>query len=128
MHLNKGQSRGQRPNISHIPSKLLTDSTFLNSLHSRVNPWIKAIQAVTKLTRDASSRTGQLLVGPREGIEGHGGAVEERGGGMDLYKDLLPAVEDLSTCWYISEAFSELLGKIQVAVRTAFPSLLSPQG
>ena len=35
---------------------------------------------------------------------------------MDLYKDLLPAVEDLSTCWYISEAFSELLGKIQAAM------------
>ena len=83
---------------------------------------------MTKLTRDASSRTGQLLVGPREGIEGHGGAVEEGGGGMDLYKDLLPAVEDLSTCWYTSEAFSELLGKIQAAVRTAFPSPLSPQG
>ncbi|EDR09748.1 dynein heavy chain protein 2 [Laccaria bicolor S238N-H82] len=51
------QSQGQRPNISHIPSKLLTDSTFLNSLHSHVNAWIKAIQAVTKLTRDVSSGT-----------------------------------------------------------------------
>ena len=47
---------------------------------------------------------------------------------MDLYKDLLPAVEDLSTCWYTSEAFSELLGKIQAAVRTPFLSPLSPQG
>ncbi|EDR02506.1 LOW QUALITY PROTEIN: uncharacterized protein LACBIDRAFT_399283 [Laccaria bicolor S238N-H82] len=51
------QSQGQRSNISHIPSKLLTDSTFLNSLHLHVNAWIKAIQAVTKLTRDVSSGT-----------------------------------------------------------------------
>ena len=32
----KAQSQGQRSNISHIPSKLLIDSTFLNSLHSHV--------------------------------------------------------------------------------------------
>ena len=30
---------------------------FLNSLHSHLNSWIKAIQAVTKLTRDVSSGT-----------------------------------------------------------------------
>ena len=47
----------QRPNISHIPAKLLTDSTFLNTLHGHVNSWIKSIQAVTKLTRDVSSGT-----------------------------------------------------------------------
>ena len=46
----------------------------------------------------------------------------------DRYNDLLPAVEHLLTCWYISEAFSELQGKIQAAARTAFPSPLSPQG
>lgn len=51
----KAQSQGQQLNISHIPSNLLTNSMFLNSLPSRVNSWIKAIQVVTKLTRDVSS-------------------------------------------------------------------------
>jgi len=36
---------------------------------------------------------------------------------IDLYKDILRAVEDLQTCSYTSEAFSELLSKIQAAVR-----------
>ena len=35
---------------------------------------------------------------------------------IDLYRDILRAVEDLSTCSYTSEAFSELLGRIQAAV------------
>jgi dynein heavy chain 1 len=36
---------------------------------------------------------------------------------IDLYKDILRAVEDLTTCSYTSQAFSELLDKIQAAVR-----------
>ena len=40
---------------------------------------------------------------------------------IDLYKEILRSVEDLSTCSYTSEAFSELLGKVQAAVRTPFP-------
>jgi hypothetical protein len=35
---------------------------------------------------------------------------------IDMYKDILRAVEDLATCLYTSEAFSELLAKIQAAV------------
>lgn len=48
---------GAQANISHIPQKLLSDSSFLNSLHGHVNMWIKAIQSVTKLTRDVVSGT-----------------------------------------------------------------------
>ena len=35
---------------------------------------------------------------------------------IDLYKDIMRAVEDLTTCAYTTEAFSELLAKIQAAV------------
>ena len=35
---------------------------------------------------------------------------------IDLYKDILRAVEDLATCPYTNEAFLELLAKIQAAV------------
>ena len=45
------RSLSTRPSLSHLPPKLLTDSTFLNTLHSHVNAWIKAIQSVTKLNR-----------------------------------------------------------------------------
>ncbi|KAG9310418.1 dynein heavy chain, N-terminal region 1-domain-containing protein [Chiua virens] len=55
--VEQAQAIGQRPNISHIPAKLLNDSSFLNTLHGHVNSWIKSIQAVTKLTRDVSSGT-----------------------------------------------------------------------
>ncbi|KIK03622.1 hypothetical protein K443DRAFT_94824 [Laccaria amethystina LaAM-08-1] len=58
--------------VSDIPSKLLTDSTFLNSLHSHVNTWIKAIQAVTKLTRDVSSGTASLEINFWMSLEGVG--------------------------------------------------------
>lgn len=55
--VEQAQAAGTRPSISHIPPKLLNDSTFLNTLHGHVNSWIKSIQAVTKLTRDVSSGT-----------------------------------------------------------------------
>ncbi|KAJ7037806.1 dynein heavy chain, N-terminal region 1-domain-containing protein [Mycena alexandri] len=35
---------------------------------------------------------------------------------IDLYKDILRAIEDLATCSYTTEAFSELLGKVQSAI------------
>lgn len=43
---------------------------------------------------------------------------------IDLYKDILRNVEDLATCSYSTEAFSDLLGKIQASVCPAY-SLLS---
>lgn len=55
--VEQAQASSVRPNISHIPQKLLNDSSFLNTLHAHVNSWIKSIQAVTKLTRDVSSGT-----------------------------------------------------------------------
>ncbi len=55
--VEQAQATGTRPNISHIPAKILNDSGFLNTLHGHVNSWIKAIQAVTKLSRDVSSGT-----------------------------------------------------------------------
>ncbi|PBK84870.1 cytoplasmic dynein heavy chain 1 [Armillaria gallica] len=55
--VEQAQGTGTRPNISHIPAKILNDSGFLNTLHGHVNSWIKAIQAVTKLSRDVSSGT-----------------------------------------------------------------------
>ena len=62
-----------RPSLS---PKLLNDSTFLNTLHARVNSWIKSIQAVTKVNRDVASGTASqeinfwlILERALEGIE-----------------------------------------------------------
>ena len=40
---------------------------------------------------------------------------------IDLYRDILRAVEDLATCAYAHEAFSELLSKVQAAVCALYP-------
>ena len=42
---------------------------------------------------------------------------------IDLYKDILRSIEELSTCPYTPEAFRELLGKIQAAVNVLQPHL-----
>ena len=55
--VEQASTSGSRPNISEIPPKLLSDSSFLNTLQSHVNQWIKSIQTVTKLTRDVGSGT-----------------------------------------------------------------------
>ncbi|KAG9008851.1 hypothetical protein FRB94_012820 [Tulasnella sp. JGI-2019a] len=51
------RSTNSRPSTASLPPQLLNDSTFLNTLQSHVNMWIKSIQAVTKLSRDVSSGT-----------------------------------------------------------------------
>ncbi|THG97891.1 hypothetical protein EW026_g4197 [Hermanssonia centrifuga] len=55
--VEQARTNGSRPSLSDIPPKLLNDSSFLNTLHNHVNQWIKAIQTVTKLSRDVSSGT-----------------------------------------------------------------------
>jgi hypothetical protein len=60
--LYQARTANARPSISYIPAKVLNDSSFLNTLHSHVNSWIKAIQAVTKLSRDVSSGTASQEV------------------------------------------------------------------
>ena len=47
---------------------------------------------------------------------------------IDLYKDILRAVDDLATCSYTTEAFTELLSRIQAAVcRALTPPLFSAE-
>ncbi|OAA61317.1 dynein heavy chain, cytosolic (DYHC) [Cordyceps fumosorosea ARSEF 2679] len=57
--LEEAESRHSQPTIDSIPPTLLQDSTFLNRLQTNVNTWIKSIQGVTKMTKDASSGTNQ---------------------------------------------------------------------
>lgn len=50
-------ARGEKPTLSDIPSYLLSDMHFMNSLQAMVNGWIKAIQESTQRTRDPSTGT-----------------------------------------------------------------------
>jgi dynein heavy chain 1 len=43
--------------VNDIPQELLSDTSFLNSLQSIVNNWIKSIQGITKITRDPHNGT-----------------------------------------------------------------------
>jgi hypothetical protein len=59
--VGQAQASGTRP-TNNIPQKLLSDSTFLNTLHSHVNQWIESIQAaVTKRIFWDSLSGSQLL-------------------------------------------------------------------
>ncbi|KZF19340.1 dynein heavy chain [Xylona heveae TC161] len=55
--LEEAQARNVKVSVDFVPSALLSDSTFLNSLQSTVNGWIKSIQSITRLSRDAESGT-----------------------------------------------------------------------
>lgn len=75
--LEDAASRNIKPSAELVPVNLLQDSTFLNNLQSIVNSWIKSIQNITKMSRDASSGTATQEINfwlsmesALEGIEG----------------------------------------------------------
>ncbi|TVY81803.1 Cytoplasmic dynein heavy chain [Lachnellula suecica] len=55
--LEEAAARNIKPTAELIPPALIQDSTFLNNLQSIVNGWIKSIQTITKMSRDANSGT-----------------------------------------------------------------------
>ena len=59
--LESAESQRIKPSLDLVPIELLQDTTILNNLTANVNSWIKAIQGITKMTRDPSSGQGQEL-------------------------------------------------------------------
>lgn len=55
--LDEAAEKKVKPTTDLIPPHLLSDSKFMNNLQSTVNSWIKAIQAITKLTKDPVTRS-----------------------------------------------------------------------
>jgi len=51
---------------------------------------------------------------------------DETNNAIDLYKEISRAVDDLATCSYATEAFTELLNQIQAAVRLGVRGLTRP--
>ena len=75
--LDDAENRKLRPTVEFIPPSVVQDSTFLNSVQSTVNGWIKAIQTITKMSRDPASGTATQEINfwlsmesALEGIEG----------------------------------------------------------
>ncbi|KAK9240220.1 dynein heavy chain, N-terminal region 1-domain-containing protein [Lipomyces kononenkoae] len=55
--LDKANRLNTTPTIDMIQTDLLSDAKFLNALQSNVNSWIKSIQSITKMARDAANGT-----------------------------------------------------------------------
>lgn len=53
--LDEAKTRGVKPSVELIPSSVLESSAFINSIQNTVNAWIRSIQAITKMSRDADS-------------------------------------------------------------------------
>lgn len=75
--MDEAAARGTKPTVDLIPTALLQDSTFLNNLQNTVNQWIKSIQAITRMSRDAGTGTATQEINfwlsmesALEGIEG----------------------------------------------------------
>jgi dynein heavy chain 1 len=89
--IDEAAARSIKPSAELIPQALLSDSTFLNNLQSIVNGWIKSIQAITKMSRDANSGTATQEINfwlsmesALEGIE-----AQLRGEGVALTMEIL---------------------------------------
>ncbi|KIX04416.1 uncharacterized protein Z518_05284 [Rhinocladiella mackenziei CBS 650.93] len=50
-------AKGLSPSVQHIPPHVLENTTVLNSVQNHVNGWIKSIQNITKLSKDAPQGT-----------------------------------------------------------------------
>ncbi|KAL3439245.1 dynein heavy chain, cytoplasmic [Aspergillus tetrazonus] len=89
--LVEAEKRGIKPSVDLIDSTLLESSAFINSIQNNVNAWIKSIQTITKMSRDADSGSAAQEINfwlsmetALEGIEN-----QLRGDGVQLTMDIL---------------------------------------
>lgn len=53
--LDDAKAREVRPSVELIPPSVLESNAFINSIQNTVNAWIRSIQTITKMSRDADS-------------------------------------------------------------------------
>ena len=95
-----------RPSLDLIPAELLQDSSFLNSLQSSVNAWIKSIQSITKMSRDTESGTATQEINFWLSMESALEKIETqlKGDGVQLTLDVLKhAKRFLATVSFIAD-------------------------
>lgn len=104
--IDEAVQKNTRPTLELIPSDLLQDSSFLNSLQSTVNTWIKSIQAITKMSRDTESGTAMQEINFWLSMELALERIEEqlRGDGVLLTLEVLKhAKRFLATVSFIAD-------------------------
>ncbi|CRG84277.1 Dynein heavy chain, cytoplasmic [Talaromyces islandicus] len=89
--LDDAEARGVKPSVELVPAAALENSTVLNSIQNNVNGWIKSIQTITKMSRDADSGSANQEINfwlsmetALEGIE-----KQLRGDGVQLTMEIL---------------------------------------
>ncbi|PLN79159.1 dynein heavy chain [Aspergillus taichungensis] len=89
--LAEAERRSVRPSVELIDHTILENSAFINSIQNTVNAWIRSIQTITKMSRDADSGSAAQEINfwlsmetALEGIEN-----QLRGDGVQLTMDIL---------------------------------------
>lgn len=89
--LDEAERQGARPSVEFVNRAALEDSGVLNSIQNVVNGWIKSIQTITRMSRDADSGSAAQEINfwlsmesALEGIE-----TQLRGDGVILTMDIL---------------------------------------
>jgi dynein heavy chain 1, cytosolic len=55
--LAEAESQNEKPSLDFVPVAVLENSTVLNGVQNTANSWIKSIQTITKMSRDAECET-----------------------------------------------------------------------
>ncbi|EWC45394.1 cytoplasmic dynein heavy chain [Drechslerella stenobrocha 248] len=89
--IEEAVSKGQKPARDMIPSTIVNDTMFLNQLQATVNSWIKSIQTITKMQRDADSGSATQEINFWLNMESALEGIEEqlRGDGVVLTLEIL---------------------------------------
>src|SRR6266536_5900841 len=89
--LDEAEARNVKPSVDLVPTPALENSTVLNAIQNTVNGWIKSIQAITKLSRDAKSGSAAQEINFWLSMESALDGIEAqlRGEGVQLTMDIL---------------------------------------
>ncbi|KAJ0425536.1 dynein heavy chain, cytoplasmic [Aspergillus carlsbadensis] len=89
--LVEAEKRGVKPSVDFIDSTLLESSAFINSIQNNVNAWIRSIQTITKMSRDADSGSAAQEINFWLSMETALEGIEDqlRGDGVVLTMDIL---------------------------------------
>ncbi|EAW13048.1 dynein heavy chain [Aspergillus clavatus NRRL 1] len=89
--LAEAEVRGIKSSVELIPSNILESSAFINSIQNTVNAWIRSIQTITKMSRDADSGSAAQEINFWLSMEGALEGIENqlRSDGVQLTMDIL---------------------------------------
>jgi dynein heavy chain 1, cytosolic len=89
--LVEAESQNAKPSVDFVPAAALENSTVVNSVQNHVNGWIKSIQTITKMSRDAECESAAQEINFWLSMESALAGIEEqlRSDGVQLTMDVL---------------------------------------